>query len=228
MGNPFLELFFPRFCVGCGYVGTYICPLCEAKMKRANKEEHCFYCDKPSLFGITHPRCSQKKGIDGYCSLYSYEGLFKSILQESKYKGAHAILNSLLSFPQPRLTQTLYKWKKLFNPLTLSVPLHPQRIRKRGFNQSEIIERQYFEKFSFSGKKLLERKKNTDHLATIGDKSKRKKHIRGAFGYIGEKPPETVLLIDDVVTSGSTVLECAKELKENGVQVVLAFSLAKG
>ncbi len=226
MKNSLLELFFPRFCIGCGYVGAYICPTCEAAMKRTGRPR-CFYCRKPSLLGMTHPSCKHKNGIDGFLSLYRYEGLFKKILQESKYRGAYTVLTSLLSFPQQSILQDTTKWRKLFNPHSVSVPLHPQRIRERGFNQSEIISTHYFDNM-FPREPLLTRVINTEHLANIGDRTKRKKHIHGAFKYVGNKTPSTVIIVDDVVTSGSTILECCHTLKENGVQTVLAFSLARG
>jgi len=227
MGNPFIDLFFPRFCIGCGYLGTYICPACEKKIKKINTDT-CFYCGKQSLLGFTHPPCRQEKGVDGYLSLYSYEGLFVKILQVSKYKGAFAVLNTLLSYPQSKTIQKLKKWGEIFKPLMISVPLHKQRLKERGFNQSEIIRGVYSDKTELLNEDLLERVINTTHLANIKDKRKRKKSVKGAFRFIGKNTPSTVLLIDDVITSGSTILECSKTLKEKGVQTVLAFSLAKG
>jgi len=227
METPILELLFPRFCVGCGYVGTYVCPSCESKMKKI-QTPCCFYCGKPSFLGLTHPNCRRREGIDGHLSLYLYDGIFKKALQESKYKGAYAVFATLLAFPQQNIFQYLDEWNSLFNPSIISVPLHPQRVRERGFNQSDIIVEQYFNNKRFLKASLLKRTINTDHLANIGDKNKRKQHIRSAFTFVGKNVPRAVLLVDDVMTSGSTVLECSKTLKKSGVQIVLAFSLAKG
>lgn len=227
MGSPVFESLFPRFCIGCGYVGTYICPICEERMKKIKKPV-CFYCNRPSILGLTHPRCHQENGVDGHLSLYLYDGLFKRLLLESKYKGAYLILMSLLSFSQPYLLLNLQKWSHLFNPTMMSVPLHIRRIRERGFNQSDFIVKTYSKYAGIATGTFLERVVNTGHLATIISKNKRKHHIQGAFKYIGGHPPQTALLVDDVITSGSTVLECSRTLKENGVRTVLTFSLAKG
>ncbi|MCX6732114.1 MAG: hypothetical protein NTV98_01070 [Candidatus Roizmanbacteria bacterium] len=226
MRNSFLEILFPRFCLGCGYVGTYLCQNCESKMMRV-KRNSCFYCNKPSLLGLTHPGCKKKQGVDGYISLYLYNGLFKQLLQESKYKGAHMVLKTLLSFPQKKAMEDVWRWNSLWNPTVISVPLHPQRQKERGFNQSEIIVSAYFSS-QFISDTLLERINNTAHLAHIHDKNERKRKIKGAFKYCKSTIPKTVVVVDDVITSGSTIIECAKTLKENGVQTVLAFSLAKG
>ncbi|MFH0773534.1 MAG: double zinc ribbon domain-containing protein [bacterium] len=227
MKTAVIELLFPRFCLGCGYVGEYICGGCEKGMKKIKKTA-CFYCGRPSLFGLTHPRCKKTKGIDGHLSLYTYDGLFKKLLQETKYKGAHLIMNTLLSFPQQPLFHDLNKWNNLFDPLVVSVPLHPQRIRERGFNQVDIITKHYFSDSHFLKGTILKRTVNTEHLANMKSKNKRKKHIHDAFKFTADTVPEAVLLVDDVITTGSTILECAKIVKESGVQIVLAFSLAKG
>jgi len=226
MKGSLIDLFFPRFCLGCGFIGIYICPICESKMEKV-KDSVCFYCGRPSFLGFTHPRCRHQKGIDGFLSIYSYNGLFRKLLQESKYKGAYAVLYTLLAFFHQRAFRNLKKWNNLFRPIITSVPLHMQRIRERGFNQSDIIVEQYF------GHKLinlhiLERTTDTAHLANIKNKNNRESHVRAAFTFVGNSVPKTVLLVDDVVTSGSTISECSKTLKENGVQTVLAFSLARG
>ena len=227
MKNPLLDILFPQFCIGCGYVGTYVCPRCESQMKKT-KRAHCFYCNKRSLLGFTHSKCKEKNGVDGYLSFYLYGGLFKTIIQTAKYKGAYEVLRSLLTqYPQP-LIKTIYTWNALFKPTATSVPLHPQRLRERGFNQSDLIAQCFFNDSNFIKSALLSRKINTEHLANMGSKSIRKKHIKDSFAFIGKTIPKTVLLIDDVITSGSTILECSKTLKKNGVQTVLAFSLAKG
>lgn len=227
MENHFLDLLFPKFCLGCGFLGAYLCFQCESTMKRV-KIPKCFYCNNPSLLGLTHPKCRQKKGVDGFLSLYLYTGLFVKILRESKYKGAYEVLFNLLTFSQRETHEKLYKWNNLFTPSVTSLPLHPQRLRERGFNQSEIISNYYFSSSRFYKETLLDRTINTDHLANIGNRKRRKQHIRGAFSFHNKTIPKAALLVDDVVTSGSTILECSKVLKENGVQTVLAFSLAKG
>jgi len=226
MGNHIMELFFPRFCVGCGYLGTYVCCSCEARLKRVKKNT-CYYCDRAAPFGLTHPRCKQKEGIDGNLSLYIYTGLFKKILHDSKYKGAYNILKTLLSTNKRHKWREILTWKHLFSPLIMGVPLHINRLRQRGFNQSEIIVEK-LAMMGFNKGRCLLRVNDTPHLASIKDKNMRKLQIKGAFKFNGEYIPPTVMLVDDVITSGATLAECAKTLKQKGVQTVLTISLAKG
>ena len=225
MRSQLLEVLFPRSCLGCGFLGLYICPRCEAAMKRVKKNQ-CFYCKKPSLFGLTHPGCKKKNGIDGYFALYHYHGLFTKIIQEAKYHHAFLVLKELLSFQQRQPPSTVSRWMSFFSPTIISVPLHPQREKERGFNQSDIICKQYFPQGEDIP--LLKRVINTPHLANLANGEARKKHIHKAFVCTQTTPPPAVLLVDDVSTSGATFSECGCTLKKAGVQVVLAFSLAQG
>lgn len=227
MWHSLLNLPFPRFCLGCGYVGVFLCRACEESMVKL-QTPLCFYCNKPSLLGLTHPACRKKDGVDGYISLYKYGGLFKKILLESKYRGAYTVLEDIFSFPQHSLFSILHKWKILFNPIATCVPLHEQRMKERGFNQSDILLKKGPVGLLYHNKQLLVRVVNTDHLANIGNKHKRKEHIKNAFTFIGDITPSSVLLVDDVITSGSTISECVKVIKKSGVKTALAFSLAKG
>lgn len=227
MKNIISSLLFPRFCLGCGYVGTYICSSCEDKLMRV-KKQICIYCGRRSMFGLTHPKCKRKDGVDGYMSLYQYDGLFKKLLLEAKYKGAYLVLNELVKYPHPLLWRTILQWKSLFDPAVTSVPLHYQRMRERGFNQSDEIAKNYFPIGIFKHGTFLERIVNTPHLANLNKPHLRRACIAKSFASIHMPLPQSILLVDDVFTSGSTVFECARTLKQSGAQNVLVFSLAKG
>lgn len=227
MKTSLIELFFPRFCMGCGYIGTYLCLRCKQTHLHI-KTPTCFYCGRASFGGLTHPSCRSDNGIDGCLSLYSYKGLFSKILQESKYRGAYLTLQTLLSYSDFLRTKEYFMWNTLYKPFAISVPLHPQRLKERGFNQSDLIVRSWFNTEWNPSDNILKRKIDTDHLANIGNLHSRKKHIINAFEYVGKLTHQSVVIVDDMITSGSTILECAKVLKKRGVQTVLAFSLAKG
>lgn len=227
MKNSLLELFFPRFCVGCGYIGVYVCKQCEGNLVRVKKNS-CYYCEQPSFLGLTHPRCRRDRGIDGHLSVYLYTNLFKKLLHESKYKGSFIVLKSLISLLGREAFEDVGAWKRLFNPLITHVPLHENRLKQRGFNQAEIIAERYSYMNEIQSTNCLFRVLDTPHLANIKDMQERKKQIKNAFIFTGHSVPQSVIVVDDVVTTGATVLECAKVLKKEGVQTVLTISLAKG
>lgn len=188
----------------------------------------CLYCGGPSLLGLTHPKCKKKLGVDGSISIYKYPGVFRRLLYASKYKGAFNVLNDLIDFSLKHKTNDMQNWNRLYSPTITHVPLHPNRILKRGFNQSELIARRYSARFGFVRANILSRIIDTPHLATMTGVNMRKRTIKGAFKFVGKTAPSCVILVDDVTTTGSTLFECANVLKNNGVQVVLTISLAKG
>jgi len=114
--------------------------------------------------------------------------------------------------------------------VVVPVPLHHARRRERGYNQSELISRKIARELNIKHEPgLLERTRQTQ-TQTMFDAEGRKKNIAGAFAireYFRDMiPGKNILLIDDVITTGSTVKECAKVLKENGAAEVYAVSAA--
>lgn len=221
-----LGFLFPSFCLGCGALGSYVCPICKKELKR-KKEDICLYCGKKSALGLTHRKCKKKGGLDGWTSMYKYDAPFKKILIASKYKKARLVLEGLLKQDALLQYKNILRWKVLFSPAIVPVPLHPQRLDERGFNQSSVIARHIASRTRIPYEKLLNRVKNTPHLAQINDSSKRKSTIKSAFRFVGKRIPKSVLLVDDVLTTGATMGECARILKKAGVKNVLGFSLAK-
>jgi ComF family protein len=113
--------------------------------------------------------------------------------------------------------------------LIIPVPLHPKKLKERGFNQSLILGRQIAKKFSIPlDFGVLKRRIDTKPQVNLG-KSERIKNVKGAF-MVKEKERiegEKVLLVDDVYTTGSTVNECARVLKEAKASDVAVLTLAR-
>ncbi|MEA3471411.1 MAG: ComF family protein [Thermodesulfobacteriota bacterium] len=113
--------------------------------------------------------------------------------------------------------------------LIIPVPLHPKKLRERGFNQSLILGRQLSKKFSIPlDFGTLKRRVDTKPQVNLG-KSERIKNVKGAF-MVRQKERiagERILLVDDVYTTGSTVNECARVLIEAKASTVAVLTLAK-
>lgn len=109
----------------------------------------------------------------------------------------------------------------------MPVPLHAKRLNERGFNQSELIA-QYIQKAI--GVPLiqhaLKRVVNTTSQATL-KANERRKNLKNAFSYTSTQNIQSVAIIDDVVTTGSTANEIAKTLKRQGVQRVEIWAFAR-
>ncbi len=108
----------------------------------------------------------------------------------------------------------------------IAVPLHARRERERGFNQSAIIAGLFAKKLGLKINNNLFRVVYTVQQAKLSGEARRK-NLKDAFMFNGQVP-EKVLLVDDVYTTGATMQECAKVLKDRGVKVVCGLVLARG
>ena len=226
-----LDLLFPKHCFVCKKVGNYICNNCKQKLKVINIDT-CLYCGKSSYLGFTHPGCKRKNGVDGCIFIYKYNNFLKIIIKTLKYKLVKEGFDRLMSISiLLARTKIAFLIKALNVSPTLSpIPLHKYRINQRGFNQSEIICSYISRDLRLDSKAYLIRSKKTKIQAMLNSKELRYKNLRGAFKLKPniEIKGKIIFLIDDVVTSGSTVKEAASVLKRNKALNVFVFALAKG
>ncbi|MEK7078736.1 MAG: ComF family protein [Patescibacteria group bacterium] len=223
-----LDLFFPAKCFGCGYLGVYICSVCEKRLRPIERQA-CIYCNKASLYGLTHPGCWRNKGVDGHISLFHYDNLLKKIIKGIKYSFVTAARNDLF-YPIAKYGQEpLIYYKKNPKLFIQPIPLSKEKEESRGFNQAEMMAGTFSLLTNIKEIEMIRRHKNTEIQAKIKNKQKRRENMKSAFSLIGKQiRAKEILLVDDVVTSGSTVKEAAKTLKRGGVEKVYAFSVAKG
>ena len=227
------DLLFPKFCLGCGYIGVYLCVSCQNKL-RPIKQDVCLYCKKSSFFGLTHPSCQKKLNIDGLLTLYYYSPILKKIIKNIKYRLATEVWQDFYRIIKPEAIEKIGFYKKLSSEFIIQpIPLTKNKYNQRGFNQAKIIS-VFFQKFlNFPIIDLLIRKKETFAQAQLESLKKRYLNLKGAF-VINPNCREVInhvsniILIDDVVTSGSTVKEAARVLKRAGVKKVYVLALAKG
>ena len=159
-------------------------------------------------------------------SFGKYEGVLKEIILLFKFKRKRILGKKLAYFAYDVLKSNE---ELLESEIIIPVPLHPKRERERGFNQCEILA---FELAKLTKKKFLKnvliKIKNTPPQSIL-DFKERKKNIKGAF-YVKDNSfihNKNILLIDDIYTSGSTILECSKILKKAGVKKIFVLTLAQ-
>lgn len=110
----------------------------------------------------------------------------------------------------------------------MAVPMTAKRKRQRGFNQAELLARALTEKAGLTFADGLIKMKETKAQAEIKDRKERLKNIKGAFALRpGFKPAETVILIDDISTTGATLSEAARVLKKAGAKNVIGVVVAR-
>ncbi len=220
----FLDFLFPRRCVSCKRIGDYFCLKCLSKIEFITRPI-CPTCGRLSIGGMTHPRCRTAYGIDGLFALACYKGPIREAIHLLKYKFVRDIGEALISLFISCYPQTLPQFD-----LLVPVPLHKKREKERGFNQSLLLAELIGKSLSIPVKdNILARTRLTKPQVNL-NVEERKVNLRAAFDCqvkadIREK---IVGLVDDVATTRSTLIECAKVLKRNGVKKVWGLVLAHG
>jgi ComF family protein len=160
-------------------------------------------------------------------SAYRSRGVVRKVIHDFKY-GRHLHLRHLAgrwlteALNDPRLTGRRFR-------LIVPVPLHPARKRERGFNQAELLGRELHRACGVPLGDVLQRIRYTT-TQTQFDRSERMENLRGAFRLRDGCDVQgfRILLVDDVLTTGSTLSECASVLKKAGAISVHAATAARG
>lgn len=225
-------MIFPKRCVSCKTMGSYLCPNCFALLS-FDAPSVCLICNRGSLDGLTHPACRGRYTIDGLYSALVYKGVVKRLIYQFKYKPYVTDLASVLGdlFYESLIQQEGFMRILQTKPIFVSIPLHSSRFKSRGYNHAQILTRQLTERFSLRNVELLKRVKKT--VSQFGlNREERKENISGAFALTPNiskiSKYSNIILVDDIVTTGTTMQEAAKVLKIAGVQKVWGVALAKG
>lgn len=224
-------MLFPTTCAGCGALGGELCSNCFLQLKQIPRFT-CPYCFNFSPGGLTHTHCKTPFCLDGAQSLIQYNKIAKKIIQRTKYSLAYQTLSVVLSQIPPTWYRSIIDFTLRLNPQPhlLAIPLHPKRLAKRGFNQADIVANHLAHLTKLKATHLLVRDKNTSPQALVPSKQARRENIQNAFLFINTNGtiPQTIILIDDVYTSGATAKEAARVLKMNGVQQVFLYTFSHG
>jgi len=222
-----VERLFPIFCVECGAEGEWWCEKCLRKIK------------------INPIKQSAVGSLDGLTAFFDYtEGTpLAKLIQEYKYSFARDIENLWLDvidkcYSREGGNLVLFGSGFPIKPgmivTVIPVPLHSLRRRERGFNQSEIFAKIILNKIKKDGvdahikNTKFVRSRQTRQQAKLS-KMEREENIKGAFVWQDMllRAPENIIIVDDIYTTGSTMQECAKVLKDSGAKKVYGFALAK-
>lgn len=203
LGKALLNLLFPQHlkCHCCGAEAV------------VNDYGICESCEKSLLFA-SDP--GSIEGADGFSSPLLYNETVKNAMIPFKYHGAvykKEFLTHFICIPED--------WKA---DCIVPVPLHANRLKSRGYNQSAVLAEVIAERIGVPVREdLLFRIKDTPNQARI-KRQERIENVKGAFEARAECKGLSVILIDDVRTTGSTLRECALELKRKGAEKVYAVT----
>src|SRR5256885_80550 len=227
------SLLYPPSCTICSAsvdLDEYLCQDCEAKVSRI-VPPFCAKCSEPFDGAITTTfscaNCAHRTlYFDAAVSAFRSRGIIRHVMLNFKY-GRQIHLRHLVArwlvaaFDDERLRE------RCFDAI-VPVPLHPARQRERGFNQAALLAEWVSSHLGLPVRAALQRIHYTT-TQTAFDRSERMQNLRGAFRLRKKADVRNlrVLLIDDVLTTGSTLSECARILKDGGARSVYAATAAR-
>lgn len=222
---------FSKQCVLClgPTVNTYLlCPECE--MDLPTNPSHCVLCATP----LPGTAANQEILICGKCQKnqpyyttslipHLYASPLKELIGQLKFHG-NLSYSPLLA---QSFVRSLSKRKHDLPECIIPVPLHKQRLQQRGFNQAlelaRIIAKQLQIPLDYT---LCQRNKVTPFQSGLSAEQ-RKQNLRNAFNLSKAHHYKHVAIFDDVVTTGTTVNELAKQLKQSGVEIIEVWAIAR-
>jgi ComF family protein len=227
-----LDTLFPITCLNCQKQSDqWICDSCLKKIS-LQKDQICPICEKIiTPKGETCFSCHKKNSLDGLLVCASYkEKIISRAVGYFKYR----FVKSLSAELGEMMLKSFEQYNLRLPDVIIPIPLHPRRLRWRGFNQSQLLA-QYLGKNLAPGFDIsvlennLIRKYYTPPQMKIKNYKERQKNIQDAFTILQKETikDKNILLVDDVATTGSTLFECAKILKQSGAKKVFGIVIAR-
>jgi ComF family protein len=224
-----LQQFYPPTCVLCGAPGTGDLDLCEGCLADLPTNRHCCsHCSLPLPAelptGTLCGSCQRRPPPFALCrTAFRYEVPLPALVGGAKFRARMNLLRLLGQC----LALDLLERNAERPDLLLPVPLHPRRLRERGYNQALEIARVLGRELSLR----VEKHSCARVLATTPqtglERKERRRNVRGAFRVLRPLEVTRVAIVDDVVTTGSTVSELARALLKSGVERVDVWALAR-
>ena len=210
-----LDLALPARCPGCGREGPPICDACLPKLDAR--------LDVPPGIPIGLPSDTPPPLLQlEWCAPFS--GLIRRALHDLKYAG-----EKRLAVPLGQAIARRWQRAGAGGDLLVHVPVHAERRRKRGYDQAELIARAAAASLELPSAAVLQRTRATTAQFDL-DRQHRATNVSGAFALQPHAPPPTgrwVVLIDDVMTTGATLVACAEALLDAGAIGVSAITVAR-
>lgn len=211
----FLNIIFPEKCLGCGSVGETLCQNCIMNMKRAERET------EREIIAVFDYREELIKKAIWNLKYYHHFSLGEK-LGKLMYEALIEDISEIISYS---LGQKI---------IIIPVPISKDKIKFRGYNQANKIAKGFFlaskENIFEIKNNIIFRKLNSKPQARINNRVERLRNVKGAFGIREEELSSvnnrTIIIIDDVTTTGGTITEIIKILKKAGAKKVIGFTVA--
>ncbi len=220
--NQLLGFFFPSFCTACktklAATEKCVCQSCISKIQIADSER---------IEREYHRKFSHNNIISAFQSAFVFEKdkELQDILHALKYNNKFLVGKFLGELIASQVGEQVKTWNA---DMIIPVPLHSLKKAERGYNQAELICKGISKVLFIPTKpNVLKRSRYTLSQTTM-TLEERKENVHKAF-VLRKKRKITgkrIIIVDDVLTTGATITECARVLKENGAEEVYALSVA--
>jgi ComF family protein len=224
-------VFFPQLCVGCKKANASLCKHCEQEY--FYKHTQCLFCDIRNYDSSICNECKRSSHTKISHILWAacYDGAIRNAITQLKYRNRKA-------FAPPLASMIFKKFNQLSQInageyICIPIPLSQKREKERGFNQAQLIAKHFS---LLSGIPLLEgvmtKIRETEPQAKIPDRKTRLIHLENAF-YADTKKlaphiDKTIILIDDVATTGATLIHASHALENAGAKHIIGLVVAHG
>jgi len=220
-----VDFFFPRRCIACGKIGDFLCRACCQKLPRL-LPPLCQKCGRAESTGTLCSNCwGWQSYIDGIRSPFRFEGVVREAVHALKYRNQRVLSQYLAGLMADYLCHNHIPGEVL-----VPVPLHRRRLRERGYNQSSLLARELANIVRLPIlENVLCRVKDSLPQVKAASVDARHQNVKGAFicQSDGRIKGKSVLVIDDVCTSGATLEACAAALKIAGATSVWGLTFAR-
>jgi ComF family protein len=236
-----LDLIFPPRCPICQTIvsasenGRIICSACKKDIKPI-QPPYCPRCGLP-YYPSEEDGGEEKSHLCGSClqeqryfeihrTCALYEGALKEAIHRFKYGGVFSLVRIFGDLLQSTLTTLTQDYSV---DVMVPVPLHIRRLRERGFNQALLLAKELNTRTGIPyAERALKKVKDTSVQIAL-KKKERKKNLKGAFQVKDHEAIQgkTVVLMDDVYTTGATVNECSRTLLEAGADRVAVLTVSR-
>lgn len=210
--NHVINLIYPNVCGICDKICKEdLCKKCEIKLNNIAKNKIDYY---------------KNKSFEKHLYIFKYEGIIKERLIKFKFNDKPHIYKSFINFLIKN--EKICRFFKYYD-IIIPVPIHYKRKITRGYNQSALISKEMAKWLNIEYNEKVLLKKVNNKPQSIKNKDDRKDNVIGVY-YIKRKElicNKKVILVDDIYTTGSTVNECAKILKQAGVEQIMVLTIAK-
>ena len=194
LATSMLELLLPRKCVGCGSAGAFLCDRCIAETPRAAD--------------------TTGAGLQLVLAPFEMKGAAQKAVHRLKYSGVRGLASPMGA----AMAQHLQR-HGVAPDVIVPVPLHPSRQRERGYNQAELLAREAGRWLGVPvDAGLLARTESAGPQARSASREERMANVAGAFKARREAIGKSIVIVDDVTTTGATLQECAAVLRQAGAR----------